>query len=117
MTVPNVTLVVSPRERFSYAQTSLESIYEHTQMPFKLIYVDGNSPKLVADYLAAQAVERGFELVRVDHFLTPNQARNIGLARVDTPHLVTHDRALLDEVRLTRTLRLVHGKLVADEPR
>lgn len=91
MTVPNVTLVVSPRERFSYAQTSLESIYEHTQMPFKLIYVDGNSPKLVADYLAAQAVERGFELVRVDHFLTPNQARNIGLARVDTPHLVFID--------------------------
>ena len=31
--------------------------------------------------------------------------------------LVTHDRALLDEVRLTRTLRLEHGMLVADEPR
>ncbi|HZG40544.1 MAG TPA: glycosyltransferase [Nodosilinea sp.] len=91
MTVPNVTLVVSPRERFSYAQTSLESIYEHTQMPFKLVYVDGNSPKPVADYLAAQAVEKGFELVRVDHFLTPNQARNIGLARVDTPYLVFVD--------------------------
>ncbi len=31
--------------------------------------------------------------------------------------LVTHDRALLDEVRLTRTLRLEHGMLVTDEPR
>jgi ATPase subunit of ABC transporter with duplicated ATPase domains len=31
--------------------------------------------------------------------------------------LVTHDRALLDEVRLTRTLRLEHGMLVADEHR
>lgn len=91
MTVPNVTLVVSPRERFSYTQTSLESIYEHTHVPFKLVYVDGNSPKPVAEYLAAQAREQGFELVRVNHFLTPNQARNIGLARVDTPYVVFVD--------------------------
>ncbi|MBD2232254.1 glycosyltransferase family 2 protein [Phormidium tenue] len=91
MTVPNVTLVVSPRERFSYTQTSLESIYKHTQMPFKLVYVDGNSPKPVAEYLAAQAIEKGFERVRVNHFLTPNQARNIGLARVDTPYVVFVD--------------------------
>ncbi|MGD9700773.1 MAG: ABC-F family ATP-binding cassette domain-containing protein [Acidimicrobiia bacterium] len=31
--------------------------------------------------------------------------------------LVTHDRALLDEVRLTRTLRLEQGRIVADAPR
>ncbi len=30
--------------------------------------------------------------------------------------LVTHDRALLEHVRLTRTLRLDHGRLVADTP-
>lgn len=91
MTVPKVTLVVSPRERFSYSQTSLESIYAHTSMPFHLVYVDGNSPKPVAEYLAAQAAEKGFELVRVDHFLTPNQARNVGLARVKTPYVVFVD--------------------------
>jgi hypothetical protein len=36
MQKPQVTIVVSPRERFSYTKESLESIYEHTQIPFKL---------------------------------------------------------------------------------
>jgi ATPase subunit of ABC transporter with duplicated ATPase domains len=31
--------------------------------------------------------------------------------------LVTHDRALLDDVRLTRTVELVDGRVVRDEPR
>ncbi|MEQ9667577.1 glycosyltransferase family 2 protein [Coleofasciculus sp. G2-EDA-02] len=58
MSHPPTTIVVSPRERFSYTQTSLESIYEHTHIPFNLVYVDGNSPKLVRDYLATQAAEK-----------------------------------------------------------
>lgn len=44
MVEPEVTIVVSPRERFSYTRESLESIYEHTKAPFKLVYVDGGSP-------------------------------------------------------------------------
>ena len=88
---PKVTIVVSPRERFSFTEKSLESVYEHTQTPFHLVYVDGNSPRSIHDYLAAQALQKGFELVRVDHFLTPNQARNLGLARVQTPYVVFLD--------------------------
>jgi hypothetical protein len=38
---PMVTIVVVPRERFSYARTSLESVYANTHVPFRLIYVDG----------------------------------------------------------------------------
>ena len=91
MTSPNVTIVVSPRERFSYTQTSLDSIYEHTQFPFELVYVDGGSPRSIREYLAAQAMEKSFELIRVDHLLTPNQARNIGLAQVKTPYVVFVD--------------------------
>ena len=41
---PKVTLVVVPREQFSVSKRSLDSIYECTQIPFELIYVDGNSP-------------------------------------------------------------------------
>ncbi|MGB3761496.1 MAG: glycosyltransferase family 2 protein, partial [Rivularia sp. (in: cyanobacteria)] len=37
MSEPQVTIIVSPRERFSYTRESLESIYENTQIPFKLI--------------------------------------------------------------------------------
>ncbi|MEL7316699.1 MAG: glycosyltransferase [Cyanobacteria bacterium J06559_3] len=91
MNSPKVTVVVSPRERFSYAQTSLESIYGHTQIPFELVYVDGNSPPSVQAYLKSKADEKGFDLIRIDHFLTPNQARNIGAARVNTPYMAFVD--------------------------
>ena len=83
MTNPKVTLVVVPRERFSYTRQSLESIYQNTQIPFSLVYVDGGSPKKVQQYLEEQVAEKGFKLIRSDRYLAPNQARNIGLRHVD----------------------------------
>ena len=91
MTQPIVTLIVVPRERFSYARTSLESLYEQTQIPFKLVYVDGNSPKSLKSYLTEQAQLKGFKLLRTEHYLYPNQARNLGLQQVDTKYLVFVD--------------------------
>lgn len=91
MTEPIVTLVVVPRERFSCTQESLESIYEHTDFPFKLIYVDGNSPAKVRRYLETKAQEKNFKLIRTDYYLSPNHARNIGLSHVDTKYLVFVD--------------------------
>lgn len=91
MTEPIVTLVVVPRERFSYARTSLESLYEHTQIPFKLVYIDGNSPKKLSHYLIEQAELRGFKLLRTDHYLYPNQARNLGIQQVETKYVVFVD--------------------------
>lgn len=88
---PLVTLVVVPRERFSYARQSLESLYDHTQIPFKLIYIDGNSPPPLKAYLEQQSQQRGFKLVRSDYYLFPNQARNIGLRLVDTPYVAFVD--------------------------
>ncbi|MDJ0742799.1 MAG: glycosyltransferase [Xenococcaceae cyanobacterium MO_167.B27] len=88
---PQVTIVVVPRERFSCTQQSLESIYKYTEVPFKLVYVDGNSPAKVKKYLQSQAENRGFKLVRTDYYLSPNHARNIGLSHVDTKYLVFFD--------------------------
>lgn len=88
---PCVTIVVVPRERFSCTRESLESIYEHTDTPFKLVYVDGNSPTKVKRYLEDQSKTRGFKLIRTDYYLSPNHARNIGLAQVDTKYLVFID--------------------------
>jgi len=88
---PQVTIVVSPRERFSYAIKSLESIYEYTEIPFKLVYVDGNSPKNVKEYLESKAKEKQFKLIRTDHYLFPSWARNIGLSYVDTKYVVFLD--------------------------
>ncbi|MEM6426413.1 MAG: glycosyltransferase [Cyanobacteria bacterium P01_H01_bin.119] len=95
MSEPNVTLVVVPRERFSCTQATLESIYEHTQMPFNLVCVDGNSPPKVRDYLSAQAEAKGFHLIRTEYYLYPNQARNLGAAAVKTPYLVFVDNDVI----------------------
>ncbi|MBV6624754.1 MAG: glycosyltransferase [Rivularia sp. (in: Bacteria)] len=95
MSEPQVTIIVSPRERFSYTRESLESIYENTQVPFKLIYVDGNSPKNIREYLQNQAQEKDFQLIRTDYYLTPNRARNIGLAQVDTKYVAFVDNDII----------------------
>lgn len=92
---PQVTIVVSPRERFSYTRESLESIYEHTKIPFKLVYVDGNSPTQVQQYLEAKSQEKGFQLIRTDYYLFPNRARNLGLAQVDTKYVVFVDNDVI----------------------
>jgi GT2 family glycosyltransferase len=95
MTAPLVTVVVVPRERFSCAQRSLESIYEHTKVPFHLVYVDGNSPKTVRRYLQSAAQSKGFELIRTECYLHPNQARNLGLAKVATSYVVFIDNDVI----------------------
>jgi GT2 family glycosyltransferase len=91
MAEPQVTLVVVPRERFSFAARSLASIYEHRDVPFHLVYVDGGSPSPVRRHLERQAAEKGFELIRTEHYLSPNQARNLGLPRVRSRYVVFID--------------------------
>jgi GT2 family glycosyltransferase len=88
---PKVTIVVSPRERFSYARESLESIYENTSTAFDLIYVDGGSPQSVQAYLEVKAAEKGFQLIRKDYYLSPNQARNLAIPEVKTPYILFID--------------------------
>ncbi len=91
MNQPEVTLIVVPRERFSYTRESLESIYQNTSYPFDLVYVDGNSPEKTKNYLTQQALEKQFKLIRTEHYLAPNQARNIGLQYVKTKYVVFVD--------------------------
>ncbi|MEM9797436.1 MAG: glycosyltransferase [Pseudomonadota bacterium] len=89
-----VTVIVTQRERFGMTAESLESLYEHTP-ELRLIYVDGNSPDRWASYLREQAQARGFQLIRLEHFLTPNQARNIGVAAAETEYVVFADNDVL----------------------
>lgn len=95
MNQPLVTIIVVPRERFQFTQKSLESLYENTQHPFHLIYIDNNSPEHIRQYLEHQAQQKGFECVRSPHYLSPNQARNAGLRRVKTPFVVFVDNDIV----------------------
>ncbi|MBE9068392.1 glycosyltransferase family 2 protein [Leptolyngbya cf. ectocarpi LEGE 11479] len=88
---PSITIVVAPRERFSYTQQSLESIYKYTNIPFDLVYIDAGSPKHIQNYLFRAAAKRRFTLLRTDNFLAPNQARNLGLSQVTTDYVVFID--------------------------
>jgi hypothetical protein len=85
---PPVTLVVSPRERFSGTEEALACLYENTRTPFDLVYVDGHPPPRVRRNLERQAREKGFRLIRVPHFLPDPDMRNIGLREVTTPYVV-----------------------------
>lgn len=87
----SVTVVVVPRERFSDTRRSLESVYRNTGEPFRLVYVDGGSPSAVARYLRAEAAIRGFRYVRVNRYLSPNEARNLGWSLVDTDYVAFLD--------------------------
>ena len=101
---PSVTIVVTPRERFSYTQASLESLYAETTVPFELVYIDGNSPPKEREYIKEQSKQKGFKLIRTDFYLWPQRARNMGLAEVKTPYVVFFDNDVVVKAGWLRTL-------------
>jgi GT2 family glycosyltransferase len=95
MPKPDVTIVISPRERFGLAPRSIAAVYEHTEPPFELIVVDGGSPPAIRRTLEQAARERGFRLIRRDHYLSPNEARNLAIAEVRTKYIVFADNDVI----------------------
>lgn len=99
---PRATVAFVPREVFSTTRRSLETLLKRTHEPFDLVCIDGGSPPEVREYLEQQARERRFTLVRTDHYLTPNQARNLAIAQTRTPYIVFLDNdAIVTEGWLT----------------
>lgn len=92
---PLATVAVVQRDRFSPTRAALERLYEVTDPPFRLIYVDGGSPPRVRAYLTDQARRRGFHLLRRDSYLSPNEARNLALRHVNTRYVVFLDNDVL----------------------
>ena len=78
------TICVVPRDKFAHAVPSLCSILTATPPPRRLVYVDGGSPEPVRAALERLAVEHDFTLLRTDHYLAPNEARNFTLGHVAT---------------------------------
>ena len=85
------TIVVVPRERFGFAIKSLESLFESTDAPFHLVYVDAGSPNYIYRQLVEWAERQDFTLVRCEKYLTPNQARNVALAFVNSKYIAFTD--------------------------
>jgi GT2 family glycosyltransferase len=86
-----VTIIAVTRERFSFVPEFIETLYANTNIPFKLVYVDGGSPKKIKKHLESEAFMRDFTLLRTDHYLSPVSARNLGTAYAQTPYVVFID--------------------------
>jgi GT2 family glycosyltransferase len=100
LSTSKITIIVVPREKFSSTQASLESIYKFTNHPFHLIYVDAGSPPHIQKYLAqkyleTQATINQFQLIRINHYLSPNQARNIGLQHTQSQYVIFIDNDII----------------------
>jgi hypothetical protein len=57
--------------------------------------VDGNSPPAIASYLRKESRARSFRLIRTEHYLSPNRARNLGARDVCTRYLVFIDNDVM----------------------
>ena len=92
---PSVTIVLVPRERFGPTLGSLDRLYAATPSAFRLVCVDGGSPPSLAKALARESLARGFRLVRTERYLTPNQARSLGLREASGRYVVFLDNDVL----------------------
>jgi hypothetical protein len=73
-----VTIGFVPRERFSLAPESLETILDHTDIPFNLIIVDCNTPDVFWQPMQRLLLGReNVTVIRRDEYLLPNQCRNL----------------------------------------
>lgn len=87
----DVTIIVAPRERFEQATMSLRACFDTADLPFRMIYVDGGSPKAIADELKDEVEKRDHVYIRRPGYITPNDARNTALPMVDTKYVVFID--------------------------
>jgi GT2 family glycosyltransferase len=104
MQEPEATVVIVPRDHFSDTRESLESLLESTPDPIAIVYVDGGSPPRTAGYLRERARTARFGLIRYDHYLIPNQARNIGAAGVKTRYIAFVDNDVVFTPNWLQTL-------------
>ncbi len=84
----SVTIGFTPRERFSLAAESLESIFDCTRVPFELIIVDCNMPRKYRDEVERVIGGRdNVKVIRRDHYLLPNASRNLVIQECGTEYL------------------------------
>lgn len=100
MALPRVTVIVTQREQFTLSVSALDNLLADQSYPFDLIYVDGNSPAEVYEALQERTRQHPFmQLIRRDHFLPSNEARNLALTYLKQPtdYVVIKDNTVFVE--------------------
>jgi glycosyltransferase involved in cell wall biosynthesis len=88
---PSATIVFVFRERLSPTLACLHHLLRTTSGPFELICVDGGAPESISASLRGLAAKHCFTLIRSEHYLSPNESRNLALKHVQTPYVVFVD--------------------------
>ena len=84
----NITIGFVPRERFSSAAESLESILTHTDTPYEMLIVDcATPPEVWAEIEALIEGRDNIRVLRTDHVLLPNEAKNLVIRETKTEYL------------------------------
>jgi GT2 family glycosyltransferase len=88
---PSATIVFVFRERLSPTLACLQHLLCTTSGPFELVCVDGGAPESISTSLRELAARHGFTLIRSEHYLSPNESRNLALTHVQSPYVVFVD--------------------------
>jgi len=111
----NIAVGFVPRERFSSAPESLESILKHTDASIELLIVDCGTPPAV--WQGIEKVIQGRANVRVLHsdaHLLPNEARNVVIRETDAEFICLIENDNIVEAGWLETLRNACEALAAD---
>jgi hypothetical protein len=92
-----VSVVVSPRQRWSLAVRSLRSVVERMPAGSQLIYVDGGAPDGISAELHDIVSEHHGEWIRRDCLLAGNEARNLAMPFVEREFIVFIDNDVIPE--------------------
>ncbi|MCF8468232.1 MAG: glycosyltransferase [Sneathiella sp.] len=87
----DVTIVLSIRETYSMTMNSLNLILEHSPEDVKIVFIASKVPAYIMEQVEEKADERDIQIVRFDHFLTPNQARNASIDYIKTKYVAFVD--------------------------
>jgi cellulose synthase/poly-beta-1,6-N-acetylglucosamine synthase-like glycosyltransferase len=82
--IEGLTIVVIPRDRYSVFPHCIQAIYDHTNIPFRLIVVSGGTDNNTKEYLErVQSQHHNMRLVLVDRLLRQGEARNLAMSQVE----------------------------------
>lgn len=87
----SISVVVVPRQRWSFAERSLAAVLEHFPAGAQLVYVDGGSPPHISRRLEAAVRAVSGVWIRRDCVLAGNEARNLGLQEATGRYVVFVD--------------------------
>ena len=83
MAQPPVSIIITPRERYTWTRPSVLSVLDGLDKSIEVIFVAGNAPPEVLAFLQTIKKKRPkFAVVRADRYLRANEARNLGLGKI-----------------------------------